>query len=262
MPARFQRLKGQAAAHALFLVVVLGLCVAGKEPVAPPPPAPTAVTTNSPLKSIGPGRFQIGAVHFDKKHKTVQFPATLNMDQGLIEYLIVTESGKTHESLLKTAVEPYHLHLAMLLLGAKGASPNAPTNNTPKPLPGDPVNISLSWKDGDREKICRAEELVFNRETRAAMTAGDWTFNGSRVAEGTFLAQRDGSIVAVITDSDALLNNPRPGHENDEIWEVHTNRVPPVSTRIEVTIQLKPGEPALNAKPESAGSGESRDLKP
>src|SRR3569623_2003527 len=89
--------------------------------------SPTAHTTETstnapPLVEVAPGVFQIGLVRLDKNQKSVQFPAVLNMDHGLIEYLLVTTRGKTHESLLKTDAEPYNIHVAMLLLGAKGAA--------------------------------------------------------------------------------------------------------------------------------------------
>ena len=74
------------------------------------------------------------------------------------------------------------------------------------------------------------------------MTRGEWRYNGSRVVEGNFLGQREGSIVAVIADPDALSNNPRPGRDNDQIWQVHTNAVPPVGTPVRITIQLPAGQ--------------------
>jgi len=73
------------------------------------------------------------------------------------------------------------------------------------------------------------------------MSRGNWVYNGSRIVEGTFLAQRDGSLVSIISDQDALINNPRPGRENDEIWQVNTNTVPPVGTAVQITIKLEGG---------------------
>ena len=35
----------------------------------------------------------------------------------MLEYLIVAETGKTHESLLSTKIAPYDIQVAMLLLG-------------------------------------------------------------------------------------------------------------------------------------------------
>jgi len=174
------------------------------------------------------------------------------MNDGLIEYLIVTTKGKTHESLLKTTVEPYHIQLAMLLLGAKGAPltpeqakmPSVPfhvnstAGATNPPIAGDPISIELAWN----EKSARAEDCVINLLTKTNAIPGPWTFNDSRVVKGTFIAQRDGSIAALIDDLDAMVNNPRPGHDNDQIWQVNSNSLPPLNTPVQVTFKLGPHE--------------------
>ena len=46
---------------------------------------------------------------------------------------------------------------------------------------------------------------------------------GPRVVDGIYMAQQQGSIVAMIDDVDAMVNNPRKGHENDQVWQVRTN---------------------------------------
>ena len=222
------------------------------------PEQPVGTTTNSLVREIAPSVFQIGSVRLDKRQRTINFPAALNMDEGLIEYLIVTASGKTHESLLQTDVEPYQLHVAMLLLGAKGA-PAQPLTNAPvggpikgdqltgglaPPLRGEPVSVEVRWTADGLEKIFRIEELVLDLKKQVPMSRGVFTFNGSRLWEGRFIAQRDGSIVSLIPDEDALFNNPRPGREDDSNWQIIPKDLPPRGTPVQITIRLesKPGK--------------------
>ena len=194
--------------------------------------------TNSPLKQIDAGVFEIGNVRLDKNQRTIRFPAVVNMDRGAVEYLLVNESGKLHESVFRTEAEPFHIHLAILLVGAKeNISRSAATNASP--LAGDAVSLSASWKTSGGESHCRGEDLVFNTQTKSPMSRGNWVYSGSRIVEGTFLAQHEGSVVSIISDPDALINNPRPGRENDEIWQVNTNAVPPVGTAVQITIKLE-----------------------
>ncbi len=208
--------------------------------------------TNSPLRQISPDVFELGTVQFDKARKTVHFPAQLNMNEGLVEYLLVNARGKTYESLLKTDADPYHIQLALLFLGARGApqtpallsAPSEPFHvnhkgQSPPEIAGDPVSIELSWRADGREKTVRAEDWIFNLDARTNAARGHWTFNGSRVVHGTFLAQRDGQIVAMIDDIDAMVNNPRPGHDNDQIWQINSNALPPLNTTVEVTLKLE-----------------------
>jgi hypothetical protein len=213
--------------------------------------------TNLALRQITPEIFQLGSVRLDKSKKTVQFPAQFNMKEGLLEYLLVTTKGKTHESLLKTEAEPYQIHAAMLLLGAKGAPPSAGPLNAPsaphhvnrnasqtngaakKAIAGDSISIELIWKEARGEKRVRAEDCVYNLETKTTASRGVWSYNGSRVVEGTFIAQREGSLVALVEDSDALANNPRSGHDNDQIWQINTNALPSLNTPVQVTFKLE-----------------------
>jgi hypothetical protein len=220
-------------------------------------PLPTPPTNGPPLRQISRDIFQLGVVRLDKNRKTVQFPAQLNMKEGVIEYLLVNARGKTYESLLSTDTEPYYIHLAMLLIGAKGAPQtdallNAPSEafhinhpggatNAPPALAiqGDPVTIQLAWQTANGRKQMRAEDCLLNLATKTNVSQGAWTYNGSRVVNGVFVAQREASIVAMIDDIDAMMNNPRPGSDNDQIWEINTNVVPPTNTTVEVTFKLE-----------------------
>src|SRR5688572_29653218 len=61
-------------------------------------PANAAITsTNATVVKVGPGRFQIGEVRISQPERTVSFPATVNLRDGNIEYVVVAVTGKTHE---------------------------------------------------------------------------------------------------------------------------------------------------------------------
>jgi hypothetical protein len=236
---------------AVELVMIVGFATAGAE------------LTNPPVRLVRPGLFEIGQVRLDEQQRSVSFPAALNLNQGPMEYLLVTVSGKTHESILRTEAEPYHIHTAMLLLGAatntllKKTGPPAvpgrissnptfqpffrPSNDT---IPGDKISIEVTWSEGGKEIQRSAEELVLNQETQRPLGRGNWIYNGSTVVQGVFLAQMDGSIVSLITDSAALANQTGPGRDNDKIWTVNTNRLPPFETPLTVTLRLEQNPPS------------------
>jgi len=182
-------------------------------------------------------------VSIDKASHSVTFPAEINMTSGLLEYLLVNKKGKTHESLLSTAIEPYDLQVAMLLLGIKpaAASHSQPPGqitreylSTAPELTGAKISITISWP-GHR---VAAEDLIYNLDKNAVMTPGLWIYNGSEMYDGKFLAQIDGSMGALVRDSGALMNNPRPGNDDDQIWEPYTTAVPPKGTAVDVTVKL------------------------
>src|SRR6185436_5564174 len=211
---------------------------AAEELPAQPLATPSWVPTNVPLRVIAPGVLELGLVRLDKERRSVTIPAFVNLKEGIIEYLLVTSEGKTHESILRTDAEPHHIHVAMLLLGARGAGTNELPADPALSLPGETVTVEIIWKQGSKERRVRAESLVLDRKRNSAMAKGNWTYTGSRIREDGFAAQADGSIVSLITDVDALVNNPRPGREDDDRWLSKAAKFPEFNEPVQVVITL------------------------
>ena len=222
---------------------------AAVEPSATPTNSPAAAASDeAALKEISPGIFQLGAVRIDRRQRSLSFPAKVELTEGPMEYFLVSTWGKTYESIFSTETEPQHIHIAMLLLGARGAGTNldATLENTgsivshPSPirLPGDPVAIEMKWIRRGKEIRKSAEELVFNSRAKKAPAHGNWVYNGSFMVEATFIAEREGSIVSLVTDPQALINNVGAGHDDDSIWRANPGTLPPTNTIVEVTIRL------------------------
>ena len=201
-------------------------------------PPEGAASTNLAFIEVRPGVFELGGIRFDQKARTASFRAAVNMREGPIEYVVVTTSGKIHESLLRTDVAPQQLHLAMLLLGVKGAGTNAFPENPAQALPGEPVTIELSWIEKNRTRRAPAGRFIFDRKKKSTLKKGSWIYTGSRLRDDGFAAQQDGSIVSLITDRDALINNSRPGREDDDNWLAFPKGLPPAETVVEVSLRL------------------------
>ena len=204
------------------------------------------------MREVSPGVYEIGSIHLDKNTRALSFPAKLNMADGNIEYLICTPRGSTHESLILTDVQPSDLHFAMLLLDAKGAGILAPATGDAPPsqinaeylkgapqLKGDPLTITAKWKDAaGKEQTAAVEDWVLNSKQNKPAPRGPWIYTGSMFADNQFLAQLQGSIASLVSNPSALINNPRKGSDNDQIWMVNTKAVPAVETPVEVTIKF------------------------
>ena len=198
----------------------------GKEPL------PKAV-----IVDVAPGVKRVGAVTLDANKKQISLPVAINMNEGPLEYLVVTGKGKTHESLLVTHAEPFHIKVAMLLLNCKGSDGRLIPEDDEKPIPGEQVKVELHWKEEDQQKKSALEHFV-QRVDKKKVTEGPFVFNGSRVFQGTFLAQRDGSVVSLITDNAALFNNPRLGRDDDEIWRPQAKGLPPLDSNGTLVIKI------------------------
>ena len=206
----------------------------------------------TPVRIVGPGKFSVGEVTLHQAERTVTFEAKVNMVSGPIEYYLVASDGKLHEAIFTTAVQPYHLHVAMLLLGAKGDSELEPVdpktgqkvstlqrqNPIPEKMIGDKVLLSVDWDAGGEVHTKRAGELVINTDKEAALDASAWVYNASHTVKNRFIGQEEGSLISMISDPFALINNTSLGFDNDEIWEPNTKALPEVGTEVRFTIKL------------------------
>lgn len=220
-----------------LILLLAGFATWAAEQTAGPGP------TNPPVRWLGGGLYEIGGVRLDKTGRTVTFPATVNLREETVEYAVVHKSGKTHESIFRTDARPLDIQLALLLLGLKGAMTNS-FGADGKALPaGDKVWIEASWTNRTTRVQYAMEDLVWKRESKMTPPPGEWIYNGSNFSEGAFTAQRDGSIVSIHIDPDALINNPRPGRENDDLHLPNAAKLPPIGTLVEITIRLV-GQPS------------------
>ena len=234
----------------MTLALLLAASLLAQSTNATPPPTADNATNAVGLREVAPGILDYHGVRLDKKNHRVTFDATVNQREGLIEYLLVNDKGKVHESLLATKIAPHDIHLALLLVGLKedkksniseplppSAIDSAYLHAAPK-LKGSPVSISLAWKQDGKPQQAPADNWIFNLHTNKLMSPGPWTYNGSLVEDGQFLADSELSIVAVITDPTALANNPREGYDDDQIWQIQDKAVPAMDTPVEVTFTL------------------------
>jgi hypothetical protein len=194
------------------------------------------------IEKVSPGIFRIGDVLINKKEHSVSFPAEVNMDRGLLEYLLVRIGGKTHESLLRTKVEPYQLQVAFLLLGYEGTTNPLLGQGDPRIPTGDAVEITVTSADS-AGKPAPADytgwmyKIMDNK--RVDIPRFDWVYTGSVVKDGRFIAQMEGSIITIYHDPAALVDNASQGGESDKIWFVREGATPPVGTPVTVTIKRK-----------------------
>ncbi|MDX1953838.1 MAG: YdjY domain-containing protein [Verrucomicrobiota bacterium] len=177
------------------------------------------------LQKISSHEFALGTVLINTKNRSVTIPAEFNMREGLVEYLLVHETGKVHESLLKTAASPLQIHLAILML--TGGATNLLNSNI----------LSSVLIQATNDVAISATSLIKDRRKEISMQTNSFHYRGSRSVNGTFLAERDGSIIAVIGDPDALMDNRFSSPQDDENWSIQTN-APTIGTKAMVVLNF------------------------
>jgi len=240
-------------------VVILGMLLAVALPARPqaeaqaPPEAPArgqreVAPTPQPsagpsIEPLGEDRYRICDLVLDRKAGEVRVSGAIAVREGPLEYLICAPEGKLYESLLRADVDPYHLHLALLLIGLQPKN-NLEFQGDPATPEGDPLGIFVSWKAGDERVTHRADELLWEPYNEKAMTRTDWVFTGSMFADGAFAASINKSIVAVYNDPVAIINNPLATGADDTSYSAHTAALPEVGTEVEIVFRVaaSPGE--------------------
>jgi len=204
----------------------------GAEPAAPGPS----------VVPLGGDNYRIGAIEFDRGRRTIRIPAAVNMVEDAVEYLLVTRTGKVHESVFVTDAAPADLHLAALLLGLRPSEDLGPLDAGMVPPRESAVEAWVEWdRNGPPARVPLHECVALaGPGSSGGLPAGLWLYNGSRlVGGGTFTATRDGSLISIIRDPDALINYPGISRDDDELHRPNAGRLPPPQHPVRVVLRLR-----------------------
>ena len=146
----------------------------GSGPPKPAEAGPPADPTKA-IQKIEGTRYKLGTMEFDQKTREIRVPCKVNMREGLLEYVLVHETGKVHESLFSTAVKPFELNVVMLLLNWKKSDKffdfsdpergGVPVKGAANP-PSSHVEVWVEWKNGEEGGELPPGELAApDRET-------------------------------------------------------------------------------------------------
>lgn len=203
--------------------------------------APAAAPAGEPLvEQAGENRYRIGLVELHAVTREIRFPAVVNLEEGPLEYILVKDAGKVHESLLRTDVSPAHLQVGLKLLRYRAGWGRLfdhlwPPGEAPlREAAGEEVEILVSWAGMPEIPLRKA---ILDRGTGKPMDETPWVFTGSDVIDGQFQAEVEGSIVAIYRDGLAMINTPHPQSLDDENWCPVAKVLPARETKVEVVIR-------------------------
>lgn len=216
----------------LVTALLLPLLTTGQDEKAEKPARPL-------VTKIGENSYRLGEILFDSKEKKIEIPVVVNMNEGgPIEYLLVNENGKVHEAIFTTTISPSELQIVLKLLKFESGH-------------GDVFNRLLAPEVLDKEGGTEAErgdameflfveegkdprpgyEFIIDGENAEPMAPGDWIYTGSTIEEGNFLAEGEGSIIAIYLDHIAMFNMTRDGADIDERWGANGDAIPEIGTK-------------------------------
>lgn len=244
---------------ALAAAVTMSVSAQDRAPVEPkslPLPDQEVEEVKPSVEKLDDGTYRIGTIAFDPKTREIRFPAVVNMNEGLLEFAIVHQNGKIHESLLHTDISALQLNVALKLLrytpseelyllpndrgGLSDKFPEVPE----EVRDGSRINIFVEWEDAGKTRKVAINEWIQHAVKGSVMPSGPWVYGGSQVHEGKFAAELTGDVAAIFITNSALINYPGDDNRDDTVWLVYPKRVPEFGTNVTVIIA-----PHKDAKP-------------
>jgi hypothetical protein len=229
----------------LSAILAIALPAMAQEEASPQaatsPPKPKVVQLDA-------SRFQVGDVIFDRKTREIRFPCTVNMTAGLLEYLVVHENGKLHESLLATRISPTDLNLAFTLLRYPPSRELYPLPNGTGGVSGDfpevapdvkaaaRIKIDVEWDENGTSRRLPVNDWIQHDTKATAMPPGPWVYGGSEFENGEFVPEATGDIVAIFVIGFSLITYPGQDNHDDTVWVPFPKRVPAEGTPVTVII--------------------------
>ena len=170
--------------------------------------------------------------------------------KGAVEYLVCGHNGKEYESIVVVNATAKEIYEALEKLGVAVGTPPGYDEEKDEPTPptGTEFIMTVEWKDGDKTKKVRAEELVFNVKTKKPMRQVAWVYSGSRVVADLDSDDEDAMIPQAFMSNDlvalrrfdasALFQNPLPESEEENIYKKNDALMPKLGTPVMLTIEV------------------------
>jgi hypothetical protein len=192
----------------------------------------TAKVTLPVIVELKNNVLQVGTIRINQQERFASIKGEINMSDGLVEYLACSPKGKLHESVLTLYAEPYHIQVALLLLGLVPGDRPIEFQGAQEPPCGDPVGMTISWNANEKIMEYPPEYLILNVKNKKIMNKANWVFTGSKILNGNYMAQTEGSIVATYHDPFAIIDHRNVTGTDDTLFFANRNVLPPVGTPV------------------------------
>jgi len=214
-----------AAAFVFFSVVR-----AERAPASAPATASAPASTAAVIKWPG--------LQVDLKKKIIRLSGRFSLEEGVVELIACRKGTKDYESLLALDAEPHKFHAALLLIGLEPGGYVA-KNNVPR---GGKAKLLVRFKRDGKEFSVPPERFVYNLRDKRAMKPRHWVFVGSRMVKTSpeeperYWGDLTGAMVTTFLDPSTVLENPGKYREDDTVFVVYKEKVPPLGTKAELIV--------------------------
>lgn len=202
------------------------------------------------VEQLEDGRIRLEKLTVDPNSGSLTIPCKVNMSKGMVEYALVTDYGKRHESILQTESAPHNIQAALLLLGAKSRPVGQPKAKEEKGADPARLGARVEWdlNGGKVESRPLGDCYVFGKrgEPSTGRPGGsELHFNGSKVVPAGFMANQEGSVVSLVGDDLAVLNDSAPVDPAEEPY-IREGILPREGRTVRLVLSRFPDEAATS----------------
>ena len=191
----------------------------------------------SSLKKLDENRYRLGNITIDKTKKQISFPATINQNEGLIEYALISPIGPTHETPFISKISSLHLHLGLLLLNYQPEPPEFFNQLSQKPQDQANLKILVQWQNKQgKTKQYPLEKLFLREPPSKKKYPFYWVFSGISSEKTAQKIENISIFISIFFASEALIHYHTKGIQNDEIWYANEKLLPPLGTQVQILI--------------------------
>lgn len=181
------------------------------------------------------------------EQRRVLVTAEVCLREGQLEELLCRKGTKEHEAILTADADARTIHLALIAAGAK---PGSPVKFEPQytAASGSTIKISLEYDEKGQKKTVSAKDWIRNPKTKKNLDS-DWVFGGSQLVPNPDDKQKPpvylanyGDVICVCNMESAMLDLPvkSPKRLEDRMFEAHTERIPPLETKVTLILEVVP----------------------
>jgi len=192
--------------------------------------------------SLGDDQFDFGGILIDRRKAKISFDAVCNQTSGLVEYALVHKNGKVHESLFRTEMSPRWIHACLVLIKARPFDLESLHGKkhllASQDLAEHEVRAYVSWESNASSSLVPIHSFVYNQISDRNLDERPFVFTGSKTLEGVYLADVDGSILAIFNDIRSTINSFDKDSNSDDSWVALTDALPPLETKVRFHLQV------------------------
>ncbi|MFH1377916.1 MAG: sigma-70 family RNA polymerase sigma factor [Planctomycetota bacterium] len=219
------------------------------------------------LKSLSEKNDDLAGVWYDIEKKRVYFKGIFCLERGTLEFVIVGDAGKNHETVVQVNSAPLDIAYALLVCGFPYSAsyriiPGG-DGSTRRLFNGQAIDIFFEYEENGVNKRKPARTFIKNAKTNDLIADVPFIFTGSKyvtepqTGNKQFLANIERNIAAVFFDPASILNTPLNTGYDDTYYIIKEDVIPKAQTPVLVILQPA----SRNADPEKRNRFKDEELR-